>query len=114
MTSKTSSSPSPSPAPGPEEPGKSGLRAGNCAECGTRPDPGESFCDGCGAVLNWTPQAASGRSTGTASTGTAASGASASSGSSGSSGAWAGERMGAARGRRPPRARAAGRRHPRE
>ncbi|MFJ2174062.1 NADase-type glycan-binding domain-containing protein [Streptomyces sp. NPDC087851] len=64
MTSQTSSSPSPSPAPGPEEPGKSGLRAGNCAECGTRPDPGESFCDGCGAVLNWTPTA--GRSTGAA------------------------------------------------
>ncbi|MFF3502305.1 NADase-type glycan-binding domain-containing protein [Streptomyces sp. NPDC003247] len=26
----------------------------NCAECGTRAEPGQSFCDGCGAVLSWT------------------------------------------------------------
>jgi hypothetical protein len=26
----------------------------NCAECGTRAEPGQSFCDGCGAVLGWT------------------------------------------------------------
>ncbi|WP_431033347.1 NADase-type glycan-binding domain-containing protein [Streptomyces sp. P6-2-1] len=25
----------------------------NCAECGTRAEPGQSFCDGCGAVLRW-------------------------------------------------------------
>ena len=28
-----------------------------CAECGTPPSPGQSFCDGCGAVLQWTPPA---------------------------------------------------------
>ncbi|MFJ9030942.1 NADase-type glycan-binding domain-containing protein [Streptomyces sp. NPDC102274] len=27
----------------------------HCAECGTRQNPGQSFCDGCGAVLSWTP-----------------------------------------------------------
>ncbi|MCW2872426.1 zinc ribbon domain-containing protein [Actinacidiphila oryziradicis] len=26
-----------------------------CAECGTPPTPGQSFCEGCGAVLRWTP-----------------------------------------------------------
>ena len=26
----------------------------NCAECGTRAEPGQSFCDACGAVLSWT------------------------------------------------------------
>lgn len=38
----------------------------NCAECGTRAEPGQSFCDACGAVLGWdrssrrdTPAAAS-------------------------------------------------------
>ncbi|MGV9283106.1 NADase-type glycan-binding domain-containing protein [Streptomyces sp. NPDC003730] len=25
----------------------------NCAECGTRAEPGQSFCDACGAVLSW-------------------------------------------------------------
>ncbi|ANB07097.1 hypothetical protein SAM40697_3139 [Streptomyces ambofaciens] len=25
----------------------------NCAECGTRAEPGQSFCDACGAVLRW-------------------------------------------------------------
>ncbi|WP_406146963.1 NADase-type glycan-binding domain-containing protein [Streptomyces sp. NBC_01012] len=25
----------------------------NCAECGTRAEPGQSFCDACGAVLGW-------------------------------------------------------------
>ncbi|MFI7499249.1 NADase-type glycan-binding domain-containing protein [Streptomyces sp. NPDC049687] len=29
----------------------------NCAECGTRAEPGQSFCDGCGAVLSWTDRA---------------------------------------------------------
>ncbi|MFI6124681.1 NADase-type glycan-binding domain-containing protein [Streptomyces sp. NPDC051064] len=27
----------------------------NCAECGTRAEPGQSFCDACGAVLSWSP-----------------------------------------------------------
>ncbi|GGM03701.1 hypothetical protein GCM10010129_53940 [Streptomyces fumigatiscleroticus] len=30
----------------------------NCAECGTRAEPGQSFCDACGAVLSWTTRAA--------------------------------------------------------
>ncbi|MET9383042.1 zinc ribbon domain-containing protein [Streptomyces sp. NPDC002928] len=30
----------------------------NCAECGTRAEPGQSFCDACGAVLSWTDPAA--------------------------------------------------------
>ncbi|MGP2442457.1 NADase-type glycan-binding domain-containing protein [Streptomyces sp. JW3] len=25
----------------------------NCAECGTRAEPGQSFCDACGSVLSW-------------------------------------------------------------
>ncbi|MFC8099125.1 NADase-type glycan-binding domain-containing protein [Streptomyces sp. NPDC057363] len=25
----------------------------NCAECGTRAEPGQSFCDACGSVLRW-------------------------------------------------------------
>ncbi|MFF9034897.1 NADase-type glycan-binding domain-containing protein [Streptomyces sp. NPDC014892] len=28
-------------------------RAQSCAECGTRGEPGQSFCDACGAVLGW-------------------------------------------------------------
>ncbi|MFC5813006.1 NADase-type glycan-binding domain-containing protein [Streptomyces heilongjiangensis] len=28
-------------------------RARSCAECGTRGEPGQSFCDACGAVLGW-------------------------------------------------------------
>ncbi|MDQ0812254.1 putative nucleic acid-binding Zn ribbon protein [Streptomyces sp. B3I7] len=32
----------------------------NCAECGTRAEPGQSFCDGCGAVLGWTGRGRSG------------------------------------------------------
>jgi hypothetical protein len=27
--------------------------ARSCAECGTRAEPGQSFCDSCGAVLDW-------------------------------------------------------------
>lgn len=40
----------------------------NCAECGTRAEPGQSFCDACGAVLSWTdrPSARPGAGTGTA------------------------------------------------
>lgn len=30
----------------------------NCAECGTRAEPGQSFCDACGAVLSWTDRPA--------------------------------------------------------
>ncbi|MFF0704091.1 zinc ribbon domain-containing protein [Streptomyces tendae] len=30
----------------------------NCAECGTRAEPGQSFCDACGAVLSWDQAAA--------------------------------------------------------
>ncbi|MGW0464739.1 NADase-type glycan-binding domain-containing protein [Streptomyces sp. NPDC003027] len=30
--------------------------AANCAECGTRAEPGQSFCDSCGAVLGWTSE----------------------------------------------------------
>ncbi|GAB7103173.1 zinc ribbon domain-containing protein [Streptomyces phaeofaciens JCM 4814] len=29
----------------------------NCADCGTRAEPGQSFCDACGAVLSWTDRA---------------------------------------------------------
>ncbi|MDX3160856.1 zinc ribbon domain-containing protein, partial [Streptomyces scabiei] len=29
-------------------------QARSCAECGTRGEPGQSFCDACGAVLGWT------------------------------------------------------------
>ncbi|MGW0706770.1 NADase-type glycan-binding domain-containing protein [Streptomyces sp. NPDC002643] len=32
-------------------PGREPARS--CAECGTRAEPGQSFCDSCGAVLNW-------------------------------------------------------------
>ncbi|SES34556.1 hypothetical protein SAMN04487983_104414 [Streptomyces sp. yr375] len=43
----------------------------NCADCGTRAEPGQSFCDACGAVLSWTdrsPAAArAGTTTGTGS-----------------------------------------------
>ncbi|MGV9531870.1 zinc-ribbon domain-containing protein, partial [Streptomyces cellulosae] len=36
-----------SPSPGP------GRTASRCAECGTPAEPGQSFCDSCGAVLGW-------------------------------------------------------------
>ncbi|WP_327184141.1 NADase-type glycan-binding domain-containing protein [Streptomyces sp. NBC_01334] len=41
----------------------------NCAECGTRAEPGQSFCDACGAVLSWTdrPPARTGAGTGSGS-----------------------------------------------
>ncbi|MFC1418219.1 NADase-type glycan-binding domain-containing protein [Streptacidiphilus cavernicola] len=35
--------------------GRGRNKAPACAECGTQPSPGQSFCDGCGAVLGWTP-----------------------------------------------------------
>ncbi|MEU2159236.1 zinc ribbon domain-containing protein [Streptomyces sp. NPDC019396] len=31
--------------------------ATHCAECGTRAEPGQSFCDSCGEVLRWTDSA---------------------------------------------------------
>ncbi|MGW7255848.1 NADase-type glycan-binding domain-containing protein [Streptomyces sp. NPDC054834] len=36
----------------------------NCAECGTRAEPGQSFCDACGAVLGWTDRATARAATG--------------------------------------------------
>ncbi|WP_399940520.1 NADase-type glycan-binding domain-containing protein [Streptomyces sp. BBFR25] len=33
----------------------------NCAECGTRAEPGQSFCDACGAVLSWDQAGAAAR-----------------------------------------------------
>ncbi|MER5551160.1 zinc ribbon domain-containing protein [Streptomyces sp. NPDC002793] len=39
----------------------------NCAECGTRAEPGQSFCDACGAVLGWDsarPRSGQARTTG--------------------------------------------------
>ncbi|MFD7031410.1 zinc ribbon domain-containing protein [Streptomyces sp. NPDC059917] len=33
----------------------------NCAECGTRAEPGQSFCDACGAVLGWNQGAVAAR-----------------------------------------------------
>ncbi|MBK3581005.1 hypothetical protein JHN63_46005, partial [Streptomyces sp. MBT65] len=41
----------------------------SCAECGTRAEPGQSFCDSCGAVLSWTDRA--GARTGSAGSATA-------------------------------------------
>ncbi|MEU6369521.1 zinc ribbon domain-containing protein [Streptomyces sp. NPDC046931] len=32
----------------------------SCAECGARAEPGQSFCDACGAVLGWTDRATAG------------------------------------------------------
>ncbi|MEU4468611.1 zinc ribbon domain-containing protein [Streptomyces sp. NPDC024017] len=32
----------------------------NCADCGTRAQPGQSFCDACGSVLSWTDRPAEG------------------------------------------------------
>lgn len=32
----------------------------NCPECGTRAEPGQAFCDACGAVLSWTEPARAG------------------------------------------------------
>ncbi|RDG39314.1 NADase-type glycan-binding domain-containing protein [Streptomyces corynorhini] len=51
----TSQQASPSKPPSSEVGGDTGNKPRHCAECGTRPTPGQSFCDGCGAVLSWTP-----------------------------------------------------------
>ncbi|MEV7424615.1 zinc ribbon domain-containing protein [Streptomyces sp. NPDC091212] len=69
----TSQQTSPSTPPSSTAGGDTGNEPRHCAECGTRPTPGQSFCEGCGAVLSWTPDPRE-RSTGTS--GTGASGAS--------------------------------------
>ncbi|MET9762119.1 zinc ribbon domain-containing protein [Streptomyces sp. NPDC006372] len=60
----------------------------NCADCGTRAQPGQSFCDACGAVLGWRDRAAaaagSSAAAGTAGTRSASEASSASGASSGS------------------------------
>ncbi|WP_371536559.1 zinc ribbon domain-containing protein [Streptomyces sp. NBC_00466] len=37
------------------DPGQMRERTRTCAECGTPSTPGHSFCEGCGAVLSWSP-----------------------------------------------------------
>ncbi|WP_328318697.1 NADase-type glycan-binding domain-containing protein [Streptomyces sp. NBC_00388] len=37
------------------DPGQTRERTRTCAECGTPSTPGHSFCEGCGAVLSWSP-----------------------------------------------------------
>ncbi|MEQ8145583.1 zinc ribbon domain-containing protein [Streptomyces sp. OP7] len=44
-----------SPSSGP------GRTASSCAECGTPAEPGQSFCDSCGAVLGWAGESRPGR-----------------------------------------------------
>ncbi|WP_330319968.1 zinc ribbon domain-containing protein [Streptomyces clavifer] len=67
----TSQQASPSTPPSTAGAGGAGNEPRNCAECGTPPTPGQSFCDGCGAVLSWTPDrrdraaGAAGRQSGT-------------------------------------------------
>ncbi|MCM2422394.1 zinc ribbon domain-containing protein [Streptomyces sp. RKAG293] len=51
----TSQQASPSTPPSSAAGDAPGDTARHCAECGTRPTPGQSFCDGCGAVLGWIP-----------------------------------------------------------
>ncbi len=38
----------------------------SCAECGTRAEPGQSFCDACGGVLSWTERSGTRSDAGTA------------------------------------------------
>jgi hypothetical protein len=47
----------------------------NCADCGTRAEPGQSFCDACGAVLSWSDRAAAAAGGGAAASGASATGA---------------------------------------
>ncbi|CAM5397912.1 NADase-type glycan-binding domain-containing protein [Streptomyces atroolivaceus] len=61
----TSQQASPSTPPPPAGAGGTGNEPRHCAECGTLPPLGQSFCDGCGAVLSWTPDSRS-RGAGTA------------------------------------------------
>ncbi|WP_327114165.1 zinc ribbon domain-containing protein [Streptomyces sp. NBC_01341] len=51
----TSQQASPTTPPSSGDTGDTGNAPRHCAECGTRPTPGQSFCDDCGAVLSWTP-----------------------------------------------------------
>ncbi|MFF0073998.1 NADase-type glycan-binding domain-containing protein [Streptomyces sp. NPDC005494] len=51
----TSHQASPSTPPSSAATGDTGDQPRHCAECGTPSTPGQSFCDGCGAVLSWTP-----------------------------------------------------------
>ncbi|MFD9288104.1 zinc ribbon domain-containing protein [Streptomyces sp. NPDC060030] len=51
----TSQQASPSKPPTSTATGDTGGQPRHCAECGTLTTPGQSFCDGCGAVLSWTP-----------------------------------------------------------
>ncbi|MCB5909117.1 NADase-type glycan-binding domain-containing protein [Streptomyces pinistramenti] len=55
----------------------SGARGGEervlaCDQCGTRHEPGQPFCDTCGAVLRWTPGSAAATGTATDDAGTQA------------------------------------------
>ncbi|MER7739503.1 zinc ribbon domain-containing protein [Streptomyces sp. NPDC096538] len=54
-----------SPSSGP------GRTASSCAECGTPAEPGQSFCDSCGAVLGWAGEGRPGRTEPAARTATA-------------------------------------------
>ncbi|MFJ4691024.1 NADase-type glycan-binding domain-containing protein [Streptomyces sp. NPDC088766] len=69
----------------------------NCAECGTRAEPGQSFCDACGAVLSWTDRtpARAAAPAGTARSGPRATGSTATAGSTATTGAAASEAAGA-------------------
>ncbi|GAB1327283.1 NADase-type glycan-binding domain-containing protein [Streptomyces sennicomposti] len=58
----------------------------NCAECGTRAEPGQSFCDACGAVLSWTDRSAAPRAAAAATAGAGAPGSAEASGSADASG----------------------------
>ncbi|MFF4243646.1 zinc ribbon domain-containing protein [Streptomyces sp. NPDC001822] len=51
----TSQQASPSTPPSSEAAVDPGDQPRHCAECGSTPTPGQSFCDGCGAVLSWIP-----------------------------------------------------------
>ncbi|MFG2573442.1 NADase-type glycan-binding domain-containing protein [Streptomyces sp. NPDC048481] len=70
----------------------------NCAECGTRAEPGQSFCDACGAVLGWTDRAparaGAGSGSGTAPGAAATAGAEPGPAAGGSGGAGAGRPSG--------------------
>ncbi|MFE2379278.1 NADase-type glycan-binding domain-containing protein [Streptomyces sp. NPDC059398] len=43
------------PQPSGADPGQTRERTRACVECGTPSTPGHSFCEGCGAVLSWSP-----------------------------------------------------------
>nr|WSW63318.1 zinc ribbon domain-containing protein [Streptomyces sp. NBC_00998] len=69
MTDQQGSPSTPSSAAVGADAGNAGNTSHHCAECGTRSTPGQSFCDGCGAVLSWTPgqeERGTGTGTGTA------------------------------------------------